>query len=330
MSYRRTIRETVENGISDLFELQASLLTAIQLEFSTIPPYLCAQWSVRDPDPSEVEKRLKTVVTQEMLHFGLACNMYTATGASLKGEITAADFVPRYPVTGLPGGVHPGLVVGLAPLGTQTLQTFMAIEYPEAGPAVPQPVTPPPPPPPAAPTIGQFYDAIARGFTEVFPGGSLPQNPSPNQVNTNVGADQLLPVNTVADALNAIKVITVQGEGTDTSPDESAPDSSTFAHYYMFAEVYYGRGLVAVGDGFQYAGPVIETPAVYTFSSGGSDGSGQQDFAGSFTDLMIDLESCWTTKDSSIGDAISQMSDLRTRGVDLIRAGITPPFTLTC
>ena len=46
MSYRRTIRETVAVGINNLAELQGSLLTAIQIEFSTIPPYLCAQWSI--------------------------------------------------------------------------------------------------------------------------------------------------------------------------------------------------------------------------------------------------------------------------------------------
>jgi len=57
MSYRRTIRETVEVGINTLAELQGSLLTAIQVEFSTIPPYLCAQWSINsnnNGDPSDV------------------------------------------------------------------------------------------------------------------------------------------------------------------------------------------------------------------------------------------------------------------------------------
>ncbi|WP_242419677.1 ferritin-like protein, partial [Frankia sp. CpI1-P] len=209
MSRRRTIRETVENGINDLDELQASLLTAIQLEFSTIPPYLCAQWSITSADPSGVAGLIEQVATQEMLHFGLSCNMYTATGASLKGEIAAPDFVPVYPATGLPGGVHPELVVALAPLSEQALQTFMAIEYPEADPVVPAPDLPPPPPPPAGPTIGQFYAAIAAGFNAVFPDGSLPTHPAPNQVTaTRIGDDTLFAVNTVADALTAINEIT--------------------------------------------------------------------------------------------------------------------------
>jgi hypothetical protein len=84
MRHRRTIRETVEAGICNLAELQEALLTAIQLEFSTIPPYLCAQWSI-NADPSDVSDMIQGVVVQEMLHFGLACNMYTATGGSLQG-----------------------------------------------------------------------------------------------------------------------------------------------------------------------------------------------------------------------------------------------------
>jgi len=244
MSYRRTIRETVEVGINTLAELQGSLLTAIQVEFSTIPPYLCAQWSINsnnNGDPSDVNGMVQGVVVQEMLHFGLACNMYAATGGSLKGEIAAPDFVPVYPTDGLPGGVHPGLVVSLLPVGRQALRTFMSIEYPEVIPVVQQPDTPPPPAPPAPPTIGQFYEVIAVGFNTVFPDSPLPHDPSLNQVVTGVDSDQLFAVNTVADALNAIKEITDQGEGTSASPDEGTFDPSNLAHYYTFAEIYYGK-----------------------------------------------------------------------------------------
>src|SRR5271167_1876894 len=165
MSYRRTIRETVEVGINNLRELQESLLTAIQLEFSTIPPYLCAQWSINgnnNGDPSDVNGVIQGVVVQEMLHFGLACNMYTATGGSLSGMIATPSFVPQYPGN-LPGGVHPGLVVSLAPVGTLSLQTFMSIEYPDGTPVVQEPPTPPAPKPPDSPTIGDFYATIKTG-----------------------------------------------------------------------------------------------------------------------------------------------------------------------
>jgi hypothetical protein len=162
MLYRtRTIAEIVQAQITTLPELQEALLAAIQLEFATIPPYLCAQWSINN-DPSDVSDMIQGVVVQEMPHFGLACNLYTATGGSLLGQIATSGFVPTYPTNGLPGKVHPELVVSLVPLSGQALQTFMSIEYPDGPVAVQQPATPPPPAAPTPPTIGEFYQTSSR------------------------------------------------------------------------------------------------------------------------------------------------------------------------
>jgi hypothetical protein len=329
MSFRRTIRETVEAGINNVAELQGSLLTAIQLEFSTLPPYLCAQWSINSDnngDPSDVTSMIQQVAMQEMLHFGLTCNMYTATGGSLRGEIAAADFVPVYPANGLPGGVHPGLVVALLPVGRQALQTFMSIEYPEVTPVVQQPDTPPPPTPPTPPTIGQFYQVIADAFGSVFPDGSLPHNPSANQVVTSVDSDQLFAINTVADALKAIEEITDQGEGTSTSPDRGVFDPGTLAHYYTFAEIYYGKTVAQAGNGFQYSGPAITMPAVHNFGPQPPGAADQQAFIQLFRTLMTQLEACWTSG-SGMGQAVGTMFRLQSAGTDLIQAGFTPQFT---
>jgi Ferritin-like len=326
MSYRRTIRETVEVGINNVAELQGSLLTAIQLEFSTIPPYLCAEWSIADP--SNVSEMIHGVVLQEMLHFGLACNMYTATGGSLKGEIATPDFVPAYPTDGLPGGVHPGLVVSLLPVGSQALQTFMSIEYPEVTPVVPQPDTPPPPAPPAGKTIGQFYKVIRDAFSSaLFPGGALPHTPSVNQVVTSVGPDRLFAINTVADAVNAIKEITDQGEGTSTSPDRGEFDPNTLAHYYTFAQIYYGKTIAPVGSSFQYSDPAITMPTVHNFVPQPPGAPDQQTFIRQFTTLMKQLEECWTTTGLSFVPAISAMRGLQRAGTHLIEANFTPQFT---
>jgi hypothetical protein len=325
MLRRRTIRETVEAGINNLAELQGSLLTAIQLEFATIPPYLCAQWSINS-DPSDVNDMIQGVVVQEMLHFGLACNMYTATGGSLKGQIAAPGFVPTYPTNGLPGGVHPGLVVSLLPVGNQALQTFMSIEYPDVTPVVQQPATPPPPAPPAPPTIGQFYQAIAAGFNTVFPNGSLPNNPSLNQVVTNVDSDPLFAINTVADAVKAIQEITDQGEGTSTSPDEGTFDPNELAHYYTFAQVYYGKMVAQVGSSFQYSGATVQMPTVFSFAQQSPNAPDQMTFINAFTTLMTQLESCWTSS-FKIKTAINTMFTLQSAGVNLIQAGFTPQFT---
>lgn len=293
MHHRRTIRETVEAGINNLAELQDALLTAIQLEFSTIPPYLCAQWSINS-DLSDVNTMIQGVVVQEMLHFGLACNMYTAIGGSLQGQIAEPGFVPTYPTQGLPGGVHPGLVVSLVPIGNEALQTFMSIEYPDVTPVVEEPETPPPPSPPSPPTIGQFYETIAGGFMTVFPDGSLPHNPSLNQVVTNVDSDELFAINSVADALNAINEITEQGEGTTASPQEGTFDPSELAHYYTFGQIYFGKTVVAVGSAFQYSGLSITMPTAFSFTPQPPNTPDQATFISAFTTLMTQLEACWT------------------------------------
>jgi len=325
MYARRSIREVVENGITNLAQLQDALLTAIQLEFSTIPPYLCAQWSINS-DPSDVNDLIQGVVVQEMLHFGLGCNMYTATGGSLQGQIANPQFVPTYPTNGLPGGVHPGLVVSLLPVGNQSLQTFMSIEYPDVTPVVQEPDSPPPPAPPTPPTIGQFYQAIAAGFEVVFPTGSLPNNPSQNQVVTSVDSDQLFAINTVSDALTAISEITEQGEGTSASPDEGTFDPSELAHYYSFAQVYFGKTVAQVGDGFQYSGAPIAMPTVFNFAPQPPNAPDQQNFITTFTKLLTQLEGCWTSG-GSIDSAIGTMFNLQSAGVTLIQGGATPQFT---
>jgi Ferritin-like len=321
---RRSVAEIVESGISTLAELQEAILTAIEIEFSTIPPYLCAEWSISN-DPSNVATLVRGVVVQEMLHFGLACNLYTATGGSLQGQIATEGFVPTYP-TELPGGVHPGLEVSLAPLTQQSLSTFMSIEYPDTQPVVQAPPAPPTPPAPAPLTIGDFYKTIGDGFKAVFPSGTLPN--VQNQVQTKVGSDMLFSIASVADALNAIDEITTQGEGTSASPDEGSFDQNQLAHFYTFAEIYYGHEVQAVGTGWQYTGALVQMPAVYQFSPSSSQPVERAEFIASFSKVLRLLEQSWTGGGvTQLQTAIGEMGTLRGFGVSLIKNGVTPPFT---
>src|SRR5215469_12652950 len=123
----KSIAEFVQQGISTLADLQDALQTAMQLEFSTIPPYLCAQWSINS-DPSGVGTMIQDVVVQEMFHFALAGNMLSAIGGTPKLD---AAFVPSYPTNELPGGIAQKLAVDLQPLSADQLQVFMQIETPE-------------------------------------------------------------------------------------------------------------------------------------------------------------------------------------------------------
>jgi hypothetical protein len=60
----KTIAQHVQDGISTLLDLQDALQTAMQLEFATIPPYLCAQWSINS-DPSGVGNMIRNVRTND-------------------------------------------------------------------------------------------------------------------------------------------------------------------------------------------------------------------------------------------------------------------------
>src|SRR6266702_7216455 len=156
----KTIAQFVSDGISTLSDLQAALQTAMQLEFATIPPYLCAQWSINS-DPSGVGSLIEDVVVQEMFHFALAGNMLSAINGT--ADIANVSFVPTYPTNVLPGKIPQKLAVDLLPLSTQQLQVFMQIELPEFPPVALTALRD------APATIGAFYDTIAAGFTAINP-----------------------------------------------------------------------------------------------------------------------------------------------------------------
>ena len=77
----KTIAQFVKDRITSLPDLQDALQTAMQLEFSTIPPYLCAQWSISS-DPSGLADMIENIVVREMYHSALAGNMLTAMGGA--------------------------------------------------------------------------------------------------------------------------------------------------------------------------------------------------------------------------------------------------------
>jgi hypothetical protein len=157
-----------------------------------------------------------------------------------------------------------------------------------------------------------------------------PNNPSLNQVVTPVDSDKLFAINSVNSALTAINEITAQGEGTSTSPDEGTFDPNELAHYYVFAEVYFGNKVAPSGSGYAYTGaPVTMPPNPFDFAPESPGASDQQTFIQTFTTLLTQLEGCWTSG-GNISTAIwVTMGDLQNAGSDLIKAGHTPQFTFS-
>lgn len=205
--------------------LKTSLQVAIEVEFSTIPPYLCALWSVKN-NLHLVAKSIREVVQEEMLHMALACNMLAAIGG--KPEIATPQAVPNYP-SALPGGVHQGLVVPLSKLDKSSLAGFLEIEQPAklidlANVDLKVLVSTK-----DSSTIGEFYESIKQRFHELRP-----------DMNSDNQITGLLAWTTIGNLHNvdfAIDTISRQGEGADVPYDTNPSD---LAHFYRFLAIYLG------------------------------------------------------------------------------------------
>lgn len=300
----KTIAQFVKDRIMSLPDLQDSLQTAMQLEFSTIPPYLCAQWSINN-DPNQVTDMIGDIVVQEMYHFALAGNMLTAIGGV--PSIANAAFIPSYPTNVLPGEIPQKLAVDLKPLTPEQVQVFMQIEYPEF-PPVALAVGPA--------TIGVFYDTIAEGFTTV--------NPAVNPNAFAVNSGEAKPIKSLADALAAISLIKGEGEGTMGSPDQPSAGNKTFAHYYVFKEIFTQKTLVQdVAGHWSFTGPAIQFPTSFNFQQSTATPSPSLAFNQAVSQLLIDLQACWT---SGAKPNIGAMFNLQTLGIGLIKRGVRPEF----
>jgi hypothetical protein len=225
----------------DLPWLQNALQSAIELELSTLPPYLCAYWALKD-NTSYPATQIFGIVKQEMLHFGLACNMLSATGKQPEVLNGYAEILKiSYPGP-LPGGVVPKCDPTLIPcdpafevkLGFSDFRAFalmcLQIEYPEN--PVPKPKLL------AAdefPSIGEFYDAVLDGFTVT--NAQIPYTVT----NQRTGALGVSIVDSLPKAIAAIQLIQQQGEGGDMNPYYGGTNLS---HFYAFGELYFGRKYV--------------------------------------------------------------------------------------
>src|SRR5262249_45450539 len=133
----KSIAQFVAEGISEPTDLVGALQTAMRLEFSTLRPYLCAEWSIKDDpssDPDGVARMIRNISIQEMYHFALAGNILAAIGHV--PQFANPGFLVSYPTNDLPGDVHQTLTVDLKPLSLAQLDVFMQIENPQFDPVV--------------------------------------------------------------------------------------------------------------------------------------------------------------------------------------------------
>lgn len=308
----------IENAtqFSDLFPF---LQKAIELEHSTIPPYLTALFSIKSGKNRDIYRTLYSVVLEEMLHFTIACNILNAIGGS--PQIYSRDFVPKYPTT-LPMNINNSLIVGLERFSQeQLLNVFMEIEEPEKPLVFPINVTFKHfEAKPVYATIGMFYAAIKDKINELN-ADVLPGNSNLQVTSNRYSITELFPILKSEDAIKAIDVIVEQGEGTTTKPIDQL---NHIAHYYRFKEINVGRKLIedtSTIEGYSYSGDDIEfdEEGIYPFSNNtkveqipiGTVGREKaEQFAKAYTKLLKELHTTFNGQPNNLPATFQTMREL--------------------
>ena len=246
------------NPITTVQELRDHLDVAMKIEHATIPPYLLALYTIRPDSNPEATRILRTVVVEEMLHLTLAANLLNAVGGT--PDLTAKDFVPRYPAP-LPDG-ETDFKVSLRPFSRAALDTFLCIERPKKAPTPEKRMiakgtrkmafTMRHPQDPKQElmyySIGEFYEAIAGGLRTLSKGkggSSLFCGKAENQAGPEYfysGGGALMEVKDLDTALAAIDTIITQGEGFDQGVFNNKGE---LAHDFRFEQLKLGRYYLA-------------------------------------------------------------------------------------
>ncbi|SDI15989.1 ferritin-like domain-containing protein [Nonomuraea jiangxiensis] len=315
--------EPVTARIDTLDSLREHLQWAVELEHATLPPYLCALYSLdaeRNPEAADV---VGSVFIEEMLHLALAANLLNAVGG--RPRLDTPHLLPPYP-RGLPHGDR-SLELSLLPFGPEALEMFLRLEQPA---------------PPGAPaegdryeTIGQFYAAIEEGLRHlcdrlgeraVFSGDPARQ--------VNVGhfrhtGGSLFAVEDLESALGALEEIVAEGEGTsrgqiwDGDQDVFHPDRDEVAHYYRFQELKLGRRYrrgdtsqsgptgEALSVDFAAVQPMRRNPLVADHAPGSEIRTAQEKFNSAYCGLLGQLEEAFNGEPKLIAAATGTMYALK-------------------
>ncbi len=333
-----------EPKITDLAGLRAHLQVAVGLELTTIPPYLCALYSIKDGHNTAAAQAIRSVVMEEMLHMSLAANVLNAVGEAPSTEPVQLlgewiEPVPEYPtkvpfITGI-GDIR------LRPFTAEAVDSFMRIEHPtHENPDAVATAT-------AYSSIGNFYQAIEQAlenhaiysdqqFRDTYREHGDRQA-QPNQYYG--GAGELNVVSDRASALAAVRRIVAEGEGlpeaalghTVVDKDKLAYGWLMYSHYARFKEILTGRHYKPeqlVQDTPEGAMLTVDWQAVHPFTTDlpagpaaqGSELAAQLEFDVLYSELVRDLYTGFANGDpESLKKAVTDMYALRYQAVALMR-----------
>jgi CDGSH-type Zn-finger protein len=244
--------------IKSIPSLREHLQWAVEIEHATIPPYLCALYSIWEDHNPEAVEVIKSVFMEEMLHMTLAANVLNAIGGA--PQVDKPNFIPHYPAY-LPHS-NKAFLAPLMKFSKAAVKVFLKIEKPEEHDGLPEDDN--------YHTIGQFYEAIEEalirlcrelGEDNVFTGDPA------RQVRPNTsyygGSGHIVAVENLQTALEALDEIKEQGEGHqhqavwDGDRNMFHPEREEVGHYFRFQEILAGRSFQP-GDTPQ-SGPTGDT-----------------------------------------------------------------------
>lgn len=329
---RRSLIQGLQGPNVSVSAVCSALQSAVELEHATIPVYLYGLYSLDPARNAAIAGILQSVVVEEMLHMTLASNVLNALGGS--PSIDTPQFIPSYPGV-LPGSVESGLTVHLLPFSADQLNTFLEIEEP----ATPIPIPIPDqavPPSEQGITIGQFYGVISAAIALL--GNSAFVTPPRNQISPDL-MDGSIVVTDVASAQLAIQTIIDQGEGTSTSPEESA-QSTEPAHYYRFMQIF-AAALLEAAPGqtppWGYTGapvpldvegvyPLPNDPKAANYPAGSAQAFANDNFNYTYTSLLKALHGLFNGQNTQdqLNTAIGLMMSLKGQAKAMM-AGIPNP-----
>lgn len=230
----RQMSSRLGGTITSLEGLREHLQWAIELEHSTIPPYLCALYSIEPGHNLEAAEVLGSVLVEEMLHLALAANLLNAVGG--RPRLAIPELLPGYPRP-LPHGDR-SFQISLLRFGPEAIEMFLRIEQPSPMGAPPEDDN--------YQTIAQFYEAIRRGIQELSTSLSESNifcgDPTRQITDQHIysGGGRIIEVRDLSSALLALNEIVEQGEGAnhdqvwDGDVDVCHPERDQVAHYYRF------------------------------------------------------------------------------------------------
>lgn len=336
-------------AIATLDDLREHLQWAIELEHSTLPPYMCALYSIVSGTNVPSVEVITSVFVEEMLHMVLAANLLNAVGG--QPTLDRPDFIPRYPAY-LPHSAR-AFTVSLSRFSPATIENFMRIERPEAPDAIPEDD--------AYHTIGQFYEAIESGLmalcaslgeAQVFTGDPARQITPENFWYG--GSGRVISVVDLASALAAIDEIEEQGEGLkhaavwDGDRDMFHPERESVAHYFRYHEIVAGRSYQPgdtpqsgpTGDRFEVdwgaVYPMRENPSMEAYEEGSPVRTQMLAFNVKYNELLRGLERAFRGTPEHLSSLVDVMFELKALGQELMRTpsgdGVTnagPSFEYT-